>query len=58
MLQLAQSQPGNYKRLLPEKKCQHKYELHTVRCVTLEPHERKCKLCGKIQRATTVWVDA
>ena len=57
-LKLAQSQLGNYKTLLPKKECSHKYELYTVQCVTLEPRERKCKLCGKIQRATTVWVDA
>lgn len=57
-LRLAQSQLNNYKKLCIVKKCQHKWVVYTVQFVTLEPHERKCGLCGKIQRAKTVWVDA
>lgn len=53
VLKLAQSQLNTYKI----NNCVHQFELHTVNCVTLEPRERKCKLCGKIQKYKPMWID-
>lgn len=37
--------------------CVHEWELTYVDRITLAPKERKCKLCGQEQLATTVWVN-